>query len=180
VRSVTEPTDDRTREALAGDARAMDQLIASWLPQVYGWCARFGAPDPGEAATDVLLLLVRRRTSVDGPDHLPSWLMSACRRVVANHRRRVWWRRWLPGLSMESWSSPSRTDQPLEERERAREIEVALAGLTAEHREILVLCYVEERSVAEVAQLLGIPQGTVKSRLHNARARFAASYGEQS
>jgi RNA polymerase sigma-70 factor (ECF subfamily) len=176
VRSVTDSTDDRTLAALGGDHHAMDWLIGRWLPQVYSWCARFGAPDPEEAATDVLLLLVRRRTAVDGPDHLPSWLLSTCRRVVANHKRRIWWHRWIPGLSVESWSSPLRTDQPLEERELAAEVEAVLEELSADHREVLVLCYVEERSVAEVAGLLGIPAGTVKSRLFNARARFAERY----
>lgn len=172
------PDDARVEAALQGDERALDQLIAAWLPQVGAWCARLGAYDHEEAATDVLMLLVRRRARVHGADHLAPWLFATCRRVAANQRRRAWWRKWLPGVEA-GGESPLRTDLPLEQRELAARVGAALDRLDPHHREVLVLCTFEDRSVDEAAALLGVPAGTVKSRLFHARRRFEVAYGRE-
>ena len=70
-----------------------------------------------------------------------------------------------------SEDSPS---QALESRRTARLVWRVLDALSEAHREVLVLCDVEERSRAEVAEILGIPEGTVKSRLRLARLAFRA------
>ena len=173
-----DPASDADLALLRGDDDAMQRVIARWLPQLYAWCGRLGAHDPQEAATDVALLLVRRRASIHGADHLPRWLFVTCRRVVANQRKRAWWRRWIPGVAVEAWAAPERTDLPSERREVADRVAAALDTLAPHHREVLVLCYIEERSVQETAELLDVPPGTVKSRLFNARARFERAYGE--
>src|SRR5262245_260403 len=115
--------DEHVRAALGGDPRALEELIAGWLPQVCAWCARLGAPDPEEAALDVSMILVRRRTAIDGPGHLGPWLFAACRRVVANQRKRAWWRRWLPGWDAAGEVSPLRSDLALEQRELAERVQ---------------------------------------------------------
>ncbi|MEQ1508245.1 MAG: sigma factor, partial [Myxococcota bacterium] len=120
---TTATTDDRVAEALRGDEDALHELVAHWLPTVYGWCNRLGAADPQEAATDVLLILVRRHARINGPDHLPAWLYTTTRRVVANQNKKAWWRRWLPGVALERWASPDRTDAALDERELAARVE---------------------------------------------------------
>ncbi|HSJ06091.1 MAG TPA: sigma-70 family RNA polymerase sigma factor [Longimicrobiales bacterium] len=58
----------------------------------------------------------------------------------------------------------------VEAHELARAVRTALAGLSAEHREILVLKEIEDMSYAAIAQSMGIPPGTVASRLHHARS----------
>jgi RNA polymerase sigma-70 factor, ECF subfamily len=167
------PDDEQVSAALGGDERALERLVTAWLPQVCAWCARLGAPDPEEAGLDVLFLLVRRRDRVDGPEHLPPWLFATCRKVTANQRKRAWWRRWLPGASVDS---PVFGDLGLEERDTARLVARALDQIDALHREVLVLCYFEDRSVDEAAELMGVPPGTVKSRLFHARRRFEDVY----
>ncbi len=62
--------------------------------------------------------------------------------------------------------------------ETARRVESVLAELPTAQREVLVLCDLEERSSSEVANLLGIAQGTVKSRLRLARRRFRLVAGD--
>ncbi|MEZ4237817.1 MAG: sigma-70 family RNA polymerase sigma factor [Myxococcota bacterium] len=163
------------------DAPTIDELVADWLPTVYAWCARLGAGriDAEEAAHDVMMLLVRKHAAIEGVERLPSWLFATCRRVVANHRRRVWWQRWLPGVSLEQRIAPERTDGPADQRELCERVARVLDRLSDEHREVLVLCYFEERSVAEAAALLGLAEGTVKSRLYYARAKFQARYGTE-
>jgi RNA polymerase sigma-70 factor (ECF subfamily) len=168
-------------DALAGDALALERLISHWLPTVYAWCARLGGSrvDAEEAAHDVMMVLVKRHATIGHPRAVPAWLFGTCRRVVANHRRRAWWQRWLPGVAMERWVSPDRTDARSEERELVGQVGRALENLGEEHREVLVLCYFEERSVAEAAEILGIPAGTVKSRLYYARGKFQACFEQE-
>jgi RNA polymerase sigma-70 factor (ECF subfamily) len=82
-------------------------------------------------------------------------------------------RRWIPGAVIER-ASPSDPHREYAQAERARLVHDVLGALTVTQREVIVLCDVEERSRAEVAQLLAIPEGTVKSRLRLAREAFRA------
>lgn len=169
---------DLVQAAIEGDRAALERVIEAWLPVLYGWCRRLGAGrvDPEEAAHDVIMTLVGRIGSLERPHQLPTWLFSTCQRVVANHRRRAWLRRWLPGVSLEGRPAPERTDAASDRRELAQHVERLLDRLPVRQREVLVLCYIEERSVAEAAELLQVPAGTVKSRLFHARAAFRKHY----
>lgn len=152
----------------------VDAPIVALLPTIYGWCARLGGPrvDAEEAAHDVLMLLVRRASDRGTGVSLRSFAWGVTRGVLANHRRRAWWRRWLPGpAEIVSDRTPF---QDSVQRQLAGRVAALLARLTEEHREVLVLCDVEERPAPEVADILGIPEGTVRSRLRAARERFRA------
>jgi RNA polymerase sigma-70 factor (ECF subfamily) len=61
----------------------------------------------------------------------------------------------------------------LEKKDKSAEIRKCLAKLSAEHREIIDLVYYHEKSVEEVAQIVGIPENTVKTRMFYARKRLA-------
>ena len=61
----------------------------------------------------------------------------------------------------------------LEKKDKSAVIRKCLAGLSAEHREIIDLVYYHEKSVEEVAQIVGIPENTVKTRMFYARKRLA-------
>jgi RNA polymerase sigma-70 factor, ECF subfamily len=70
------------------------------------------------------------------------------------------------------------TDEPrvlLERKEARRDLRQALDGLRPEYREILTLKYFQDRSYDEIARLLGIPRGTVMSRLYHARSALRAA-----
>lgn len=171
-----------TRAAGAHGAELpVEERVAQWLPTVYGWCARLGTGriDAEDAAHDVMMILVRRHDRLAARDDLGAWLFGVCRRVVANHRRRAWFRRWLPGAIVDEPVAPDRTDAASEASELSARVGRALDRLSVEHREVLVLCYFEDRAVAEAAALLGVPDGTVKSRLHHARARFHAAFDRE-
>jgi RNA polymerase sigma-70 factor (ECF subfamily) len=79
-------------------------------------------------------------------------------------------------------ASPAPTPEAILIAQSDREtVRAALAELAVQHREILLLCEVEEMSYEEIAQVLGVPMGTVMSRLHRARqalrVRLAARQG---
>ena len=79
-------------------------------------------------------------------------------------------RRKNPGVKIERLS-----DGPLEQRENLTDL---LADLPAHYREVLVMSYFHQFAYREMADMLRIPLGTVKSRLHAALAAFAKAYKE--
>lgn len=160
------------KEAQEGDPHALDHLLRATLPAVLAWCRRLSGPgvDAEQAAQEVGIVLLRRLHTIGAPEQLPSWLFSTTRKVLAGQRRKAWLRRWVPGVRVEDVtpSSPPQVEQRLE----AEAVRGVVATLPEDLREVLVLCDLEERPDPEVARLLGIPDGTVKSRLRRARALF--------
>lgn len=156
------------------DTRSRDRLVAALLPLVLGWCTRLGGygVDAEEAAHDVVMTVLRRIGDIRPGAPVEPWAFGITRRVIRSHRRRAWVRRWLPDAVIEledHGASPSRV---AEQNETNAQVQKVLERLPEMHREVIVLCDVEERSRPEVAALLGIPEGTVKSRLRLAREQF--------
>jgi len=133
--------------------------------------------DPEDAAQEVLATATRRLGTLRDPKHIEAWLYGITRRVIAGHRRRVWWKRWVSPMPDTLASSNPEADAIA--LERARRLRDWLERLSSKQREVVVLCRLEERSTAEVAVLLGVPQGTVKSRLRLAMQTLE-SFAEES
>lgn len=153
--------------------RAAGEAIFSRLvPLVTGWCIRLGAGgiDAEAAASDALLVILRRLDDIEAGAPVEAFAWGVTTRVVREHRRRAWWRRWVPGVAVEGVST--KDDDDPEKRERRRLVHAVLASLSDDHREVVVLMDLEERAAPEVARLLGIPEGTVRSRLRLARQAF--------
>lgn len=150
-----------------------DSFLAEVLPVVTGWCSRLASPgmDAEAAAHEVLIVLLRRRADLRPGAPILPWAWGITRHVVRVQRRTAWLRRWFAGREPEG---PASTDphRDYATAERTRLVHTILHALAEHHREVLVLCDVEERSRADVAELLGVPVGTVKSRLRLAREAF--------
>lgn len=164
----------------APDPSDDERLVAEVLPVVGGWCRRLAAPgvDAEAAAHDVMIVLLRQRSRLGSPEEIWPFAWGVTTRVVRTLGRRAWLRRWLPGARVEL-RAPSNPLADYAAAERARQVHAVMTELDSHHREILVLCDVEERSRAEVATLTGVPAGTVKSRLRLARAAFQAEAKRQ-
>ncbi len=160
--------------AVRGDDAALDRLVDESLPHVLDWCARLGGnpADVEDAAHDVMVILVTRIDALRSPEAFPYWLFGTTRNVLRNRRRKAWLRRWLPIPVPDQPDPRPGADWQVEANQTSRRVHQLLARLPATQREVLVLCDLEERSTREASLLLGIPQGTVKSRLRLARARF--------
>lgn len=150
-----------------------DALVERLLPIVVAWCNRLASPgvDVEAAAHEVLMVALRRQGDLRPGAPVEPWAWGITVRVLRAHRRRAWLRRWLPGEVPERLSEDSPVST-LEARRTARLVQQVMGALREEQREVLVLCDVEERTRAEVAEILGIPEGTVKSRLRLARQAF--------
>jgi len=161
--------------AAAGDPGAQRQVFERWARPVLRWCARLGGPrvDPEEAAQDIWITVFRRLHTLREPRAFETWLFGTTRRVLAAHRRRVWWQRWVGGASWERADSRRQPDEVVASGQTAALVRRILDDLPIAQREVLVLCFIEERSATEAARLLGLPVGTVKSRLRLGRQRFS-------
>ncbi len=162
-------------DAQQGDDAARDRLVDAALPVVLAWCTRMGGPkvDPEDAAHDTIMTALARLESLEAPENFQAWLYGVTRRTLAGHRRKAWVKRWVPGATLLDAADPG--DSPHRHRELSEvgaSVQAVLEKLPAAQREVLVLCIVEERSATEVGELLGLPTGTVKSRLRLARERF--------
>jgi RNA polymerase sigma-70 factor, ECF subfamily len=168
------PSADLLHAARRGDEGARDELIDHWLPTVVQWCARLGGPrvDPEDAAHDVFVVVLTRLDAIREPERFPSWVFGVTRRVLAQQRRRAWFARWVPGADYDAVAPGHDPDEGAALSETSRRVQAALEELPEAQRTVLVLCDLEERTDSEVADLLDIPLGTVRSRLRLARERF--------
>lgn len=167
--------EDVVPAAADGDRQAQRRLFDAWARDVLRWCARLGGPgvDPEEAAQEVWIIVFRRLHTLRDPAAFEAWLFGTTRRVLAGHRRRVWWQRWIGGVSFERPDRRRLPDDLAAAGETAHTVRTILEKLPTAQREVLVLCYIEERSATEAARLLGIPVGTVKGRLRLGKKRFS-------
>lgn len=170
------PTPHLLAAACDGDRAALEVLVRAWLPAVLAWCTRLGGPRvvPDDAAQDVMLVMMARLSAVSHPDDLRPWLYGVTRRVLADHRKRAWLRRWLPGVFLDVADLGADPALRCELSELARAVQDAVDAMPLPQREVFVLCDVEQHTDEEAAALVGVPTGTVKSRLRLARARFRA------
>jgi RNA polymerase sigma-70 factor (ECF subfamily) len=164
------------RRAQSGDTRAESAVVGYALPQVLAWCAALGGPsvDHEDAAHDVIEILLGKLGALTAAEAFDRWLFGVTRRVLARHRRRAWVKRWVPGLDVDPEDPNADPHARTELSEFSRHVQAALDTLPEAQREVLVLCDLQERADSEVAAMLDIPKGTVKSRLRLARKRFRA------
>ena len=136
-----------------GDPPAINAVCEDWLPTILQWCRRLCGPrvDADHAAQDVFLVVLRRIHTVERPEQLPSWMFAVTRRVLAQHRRKAWVRRWMPG-DVPEVSDPRRSPAVLSERRQlAEQVGKVLEELPDDLRAVLVLCDIEDRTDPEAA-----------------------------
>lgn len=163
------PSSELLQAVVAGNESARRALIQAWGPTVLAWCARLGGPgiDAEDAAQEVVLHLLDALPALSDARAFPAWLFRITRTVLARERRQAWVRRRRPGAPPDI----SSLDDPYRDA-LAADVRAALEAMPQTLREVLVLCEVEARTDKEAAALLGIPPGTLKSRLRRARQAF--------
>lgn len=164
-----------------GDPAAFARLVALHESMVFNLAARLlgDGEEARDVAQEVFLQVYRTLGRFEGRSSLKTWIY----RIVVNqchNRRRFWHRRGRDREEAldEGLAAPDRFGggawraSPYQQAvagERARRVQRALLGLRFDQRTVLVLREIEGLSCEEVAGALGIPEGTVKSRLSRAR-----------
>ena len=162
---------------LAGDPEAFATLVRRHRDRLWAVALRTLA-DPEEAADalqDALIAALRGAAGYRGEAEVTTWLHRVVVNACLDRLRR---RRARPSVPLDSQDVPARRDDHAATETRL-DVQAALARLPNTQRLAIVLVDMEDLPVAEVAQLLGVPEGTVKSRCARARMALAAMLRER-
>jgi RNA polymerase sigma-70 factor (ECF subfamily) len=169
-------------QCMAGNEAAWEELVRLHTRRVYSVCYRFtGTGTEAQDLTQEVFLRVFRtlKTFRAGEGSFAVWLNRLTRNLLIDHYRRTRQERntdsledQLPGIE-DSTAMSARTDGLLASREASELLQGALQRLSPELREAVILRDVEELEYKEIAQVLNVPEGTVKSRLNRGRAELA-------
>ena len=158
-----------------GDRLAMQVLFARHHVRVYRFVLRLVRTETvaEDLISEVFLDVWRQAGRFEGRSAVSTWLLAIARfKALSALRRRP--DEELDEETAQAIEDPS--DDPgvvLEKKDKSAAIRKCLEKLSAEHREIIDLVYYHEKSVEEVAQIVGIPENTVKTRMFYARKRLA-------
>jgi RNA polymerase sigma factor (sigma-70 family) len=176
-RKTSEPTGLAQRVA-RGDCEAFETLVALYQPRVtrlahrlLGWSG-----DVDDVVQDVFVAVLRHARSYRQEASLWTWLTTITVNACRSHARRRDVVRRLSCIFISKPNAPA-ADATAMEDEAAREVRAAVAALPARDREVIVLFYLEHRSVAEIGRLLGASGNAIDVRLHRARAKLRDSLG---
>jgi RNA polymerase sigma-70 factor (ECF subfamily) len=176
------------RRCMDGDSGAWAELVRTHHRRVYGLCYRFtGNPADAEDLTqDVFLKVYSNLSSFDSlRGSLQVWITTMTRNLLVDNFRRTRNQRATSSLD-DGWESTedlkpvdrltARGPSPHEsaaQKELARMVQEALARVSVELREAVILRDLQDLDYKEIACVLGIPEGTVKSRISRGRAELA-------
>jgi RNA polymerase sigma-70 factor, ECF subfamily len=140
---------------------------------------RLGIPqrDLDDVLQETFIVVHRRADSFDGTSKITTWLFGICMRVASRHRRRAYFQRERPLEEGPEAIDPSTPEDELRRRRAVRDLEWVLSKLSLERRAVLVFFELEGQSCTEIAELVGVPVGTVYSRLYAARRDFEKHAG---
>jgi RNA polymerase sigma-70 factor (ECF subfamily) len=167
---------------MSGDEAAWEDLVRVHTRRVYSICYRFTGTDQEaqDLTQEVFLRLFRSLKSFRaGEGSFQVWLGRLTRNLLIDHYRRTKLERatdsieeQLPMLEAKT-TTTTRADGLLAGREASELLQAALQKLSPELRETVILRDLEELEYREIAKVLNVPEGTVKSRLNRGRAELA-------
>jgi len=174
-----EADDDLVAKAQRGDAAAFGELVNRHQDAVFnGICRMVGQREDAEdLAQEVFVKAFRSIARFEGRSSFYTWVYSIAVNVVISHRRKLGARRHQSTFSLDGGDGrpldvadqTATPDVASQHHELGERIEQAIGQLDDEHRDIVVLRDIEGFDYETIGDMLGCPQGTVKSRLHRAR-----------
>ena len=169
-------SDEALIERIAsGDKLAMQVLFARHHVRVFRFVLRLLRDEMAaeDVISEVFLDVWRQASRFEGRSAVSTWLIAIARfKALSMLRKRR--EEGLDEETMEAIEEPS--DNPglaVEKLDKGEKLRQCLAALTREHREVIDLVYYHEKSVEEVAEIVGIPENTVKTRMFYARKRLS-------
>jgi RNA polymerase sigma-70 factor, ECF subfamily len=177
------------RRCVAGDAAAWEEIVQTYNRRIYNICFRFAgsATDAEDLAQEVFIKMYRTLATYDSSKGaFVTWVTTITRNLLVDHFRKTKQDRITD--SLDATSSAHEDAQPLSEqiqdqsappdqRVRSREVgetvHAALARLSPELREAVILRDLQDFDYREIATVLKVPEGTVKSRINRGRAELA-------
>ncbi len=177
------------RRCIAGDAAAWEEIVHTYNRRIFNICYRFaGSGDDAQDLTQEVFIKMYRTLSSYDPSKgaFVTWVTTITRNLLVDHFRKTKQDRMTD--SMDTASSEHEDAQPLSEqipdqsappdahvrsREVSETVHAALGKLSPELREAVILRDLQDMDYREIATVLKVPEGTVKSRINRGRAELA-------
>jgi len=152
----------------AGEPGAFEDLIAVMeRPLLYYAMTLTGNADSAlDVLQEVWIKSFRSIRKLRDPGSLRSWLYSITHGIAVDRIRKNYSREQAEAVHLEDFEE---AEEPSFANEDAAAIHQALSEIGLKHREVLVLHFLEDLSIAEIAEVVGCSEGTVKSRMHYAK-----------
>jgi RNA polymerase sigma factor (sigma-70 family) len=166
------PGDDA--DASIGAGIDLAEHIAAELPRLrrHAYSLLYNRADAEDLVQDCVETALAKRAMLKDPERLRAWLFAILNNLFLT-RLRSQARRGAT-LPIDDFADSLAASVPAADRDTARDLARAMGRLSVEHRQILLLINVEGQSYQEAADALGVPIGTVMSRLARARQRLRA------
>lgn len=165
-----QPPDAILARAIQGDPDARRSFVEHLVPLVWSICRRMD-PDPEDACQEIWEKVLRALPGFDpkGTASVSTWVATiAHRHLVDRHRRRA-----VRGVQV----PPEDLGTTGTQRPEVAKLEGALKNLPEPYRRVVLLHHVHGVALEDIAAEEGVPVGTIKSRLHRARARLVEDLG---
>lgn len=177
------------RRCIAGDAAAWEEIVQTYNRRIYNICYRFSgsANDAEDLTQDAFIKMYRTLSSYDpSKGAFVTWITTITRNLLVDHFRKTKQDRQTD--SLDAPVSAQEDAQPLSEqihdqsappdshvrsRELGETVHAALAKLSPELREAVILRDLQDFDYKDIANVLKVPEGTVKSRINRGRAELA-------
>ena len=183
LESTLDPDSSLVSRCLRGDDTAWEELVRQHTRKVYALCYRFtGSGSEAQDLTQEVFLRGFRtlRTFRSAEGSFATWLARVTRNLLIDHYRRSRQERvtdsieeQLPMLEEAGATAAARPDTVLAGREASEILQATLQKLSPDLREAVILRDLQEMEYREIAGVLEIPEGTVKSRINRGRAELA-------
>jgi RNA polymerase sigma-70 factor, ECF subfamily len=176
------------RRCIAGDAVAWEEIVRTYNRRIYNICYRFaGSGDDAEDLTqEVFIKMYRTLTTYDHTKGaFATWVTTITRNLLVDHFRKGKQQRLTDSidatsehedavpLSEQIQDQSAPPDAHVRSREVGETVHAALGKLSPELREAVILRDLQDMDYREIAAVLKVPEGTVKSRINRGRAELA-------
>jgi len=183
LKRTLDPDTSLVSRCLRGDEPAWEELVRLHTRKVYGLCYRFtGSGGEAQDLTQEVFLRVFRtiKTFRSTEGSFATWLARVTRNLLIDHYRRTRQERvtdsieeQLPMIEEAGATAAVRPDDALAGLEASQILRATLQKLSPDLREAVILRDLQEMEYREIAEVLQIPEGTVKSRINRGRAELA-------
>lgn len=164
----------------------LEQFITEYGREIYSFCVSLcgSRQEADDLYQDTFLTALEKIDRIDIAGNIRSYLLSVAVRLWKNRRRkRAWRRRIAQEQELNEQTADRITAEEMQdvsvlpeerilEEERLNAVRRAVSRLPDRLRVPVLLYYMEERQIMEISEILRLPEGTVKSRLHQARKRL--------
>ena len=157
-----------------GQKDALEELVRSWERRLFYYIRRLveDEQDAWQVLQETWVKVLQGIKKLREPRKLPSWLYTIARNTAISHLRTKYTARVLLQRDSDSCDIEDNADNLA--FEDAEQVHYGLGRISLYHREVLTLFFLQDLPIEEIAEVLGIPIGTVKSRLYYARQALKA------